>query len=322
MAPMRPARMTSFVTTARSIIPLPIVFATAVPITKAATKLKNAAHSTAFLGERTRVDTTVAMEFAASWKPLRKSNVSATRMMTTTAVKDVDKGGGASGVLDDDGAEDVGELLAFVASVLQSLVDLFPLHDLDRSLAVPAPEQVGDHAEVDGIGVVLELGDADDGLVDLLLVGEVPHHPRGLVDLLHHGHDDLRELAQGLRRLRDLEEDEVLGHAFHVVEDVVEVGGDGADVFAVEGRDEGRVEGVEDVAGDEVAVVLEGLELADLGPAIVETGAARDLEEEARRAQEVLGVLVEELVEPLFLGHEELDDLVASHAASWMVMHR
>jgi hypothetical protein len=60
--------------------------------------------------------------------------------------------------------------------------------------------------------------------------------------------------------------------------------------------------------------VLEGLELADLGPAIVEAGAARDLEEEARRAQEVLGVLVEELVEPLFLGHEELDDLVASHA--------
>ena len=84
--------MTSLVTTERSIIPLPIVFATAVPITKAATKLKNAAHSTAFLGERTRVETTVAMEFAASWKPLRKSKVRATRMMTTTAVKDVDKG--------------------------------------------------------------------------------------------------------------------------------------------------------------------------------------------------------------------------------------
>src|ERR1041385_6774884 len=110
MAPMRAARMTSFVTTERSIIPLPIVFATAVPITKAATKLKNAAHSTAFLGESTRVDTTVAMEFAASWKPLRKSNVSATRMMTTTAVKDVDKRA-ASGVLDDDVAEDVGDLL-------------------------------------------------------------------------------------------------------------------------------------------------------------------------------------------------------------------
>ncbi|HSG39827.1 MAG TPA: hypothetical protein VLE27_09340 [Thermoanaerobaculia bacterium] len=44
-------------------------------------KLKNAAQATAFWGESTRVETTVAMELAASWKPFRKSNVSATMMM-------------------------------------------------------------------------------------------------------------------------------------------------------------------------------------------------------------------------------------------------
>jgi hypothetical protein len=33
---------------------------------KAAAKLKNAAHSTAYLGESTRVETTVEMEFAES----------------------------------------------------------------------------------------------------------------------------------------------------------------------------------------------------------------------------------------------------------------
>jgi hypothetical protein len=43
--------------------------------------LKNAAQATAFWGDRTRVETTVAMELAASWKPFRKSNVRATRMM-------------------------------------------------------------------------------------------------------------------------------------------------------------------------------------------------------------------------------------------------
>jgi hypothetical protein len=43
--------------------------------------LKNAAQATAFWGESTRVETTVAMELAASWKPFRKSNVSATTMM-------------------------------------------------------------------------------------------------------------------------------------------------------------------------------------------------------------------------------------------------
>ena len=40
-------------------------------------KLKNAAHMTAYRGLNTRVETMVAMEFAASCKPLRKSNASA-----------------------------------------------------------------------------------------------------------------------------------------------------------------------------------------------------------------------------------------------------
>ena len=43
-----------------------MVLATAVPNPNAATKLKKAAQTTAFPGDSTRVDTTVAMEFAAS----------------------------------------------------------------------------------------------------------------------------------------------------------------------------------------------------------------------------------------------------------------
>ena len=39
---------------------------------------------TAFLGERTLVETIVAMEFAESWKPLMKSKTSATKTMKTT----------------------------------------------------------------------------------------------------------------------------------------------------------------------------------------------------------------------------------------------
>jgi len=58
------------VTTLRSIIPEPTVLATAVPNPNAAMKLKNAAQITALPGVRTRVETTVAMELAASWKPL------------------------------------------------------------------------------------------------------------------------------------------------------------------------------------------------------------------------------------------------------------
>jgi len=54
--------------------------------TNIAAKLKNAAHSTATCGESTRVETTVAMELAASWNPLitSKTNAKATVRMTMT----------------------------------------------------------------------------------------------------------------------------------------------------------------------------------------------------------------------------------------------
>jgi len=48
--------------------PAPTVLATAVPNVNAAMKLNEAAQMTALPGDRTRVETTVAIEFAASWK--------------------------------------------------------------------------------------------------------------------------------------------------------------------------------------------------------------------------------------------------------------
>ncbi len=70
IAATSPAKITEKVTMLMSIMPEPMVLATAVPNVKAATKLKNAAQMTALPGDRTRVETTVAIEFAASWKPL------------------------------------------------------------------------------------------------------------------------------------------------------------------------------------------------------------------------------------------------------------
>ncbi len=66
MAPTKAAKITAKVTTRMSTRPEPIVLATAVPNANAATKLKNAAQMTALPGDSTRVDTTVAMELAAS----------------------------------------------------------------------------------------------------------------------------------------------------------------------------------------------------------------------------------------------------------------
>ena len=59
-------------------MPVPTVCATCEPKTRKAMKLKNAAQTTACCGRSTRVDTIVAIELAASCRPLRKSNASAT----------------------------------------------------------------------------------------------------------------------------------------------------------------------------------------------------------------------------------------------------
>ena len=66
MAPISPARMTHWSTISACTTPLPTVVATCTPKPNAATKLKKAAHTTACSGVSTRVETTVAIELAAS----------------------------------------------------------------------------------------------------------------------------------------------------------------------------------------------------------------------------------------------------------------
>src|SRR5216684_6175244 len=78
IAPTNAAKITCASMTLGSTMPVPMVCATLSPNTRKAMKLKNAAHSTAYCGRSTRVDTIVAIELAASCNPLRKSNSSAT----------------------------------------------------------------------------------------------------------------------------------------------------------------------------------------------------------------------------------------------------
>jgi hypothetical protein len=59
-----------------------MVVATAVPNKKRAIKLKKAAITMAFLGAKTLVDITVAMEFAASFMPFPKSYIMARSIIT------------------------------------------------------------------------------------------------------------------------------------------------------------------------------------------------------------------------------------------------
>src|SRR4028119_1393548 len=86
-------------------------------------KLKNAAQTTAYCGRSTRVDTTVAIELAASWRPFRKSNSKATPISATSNGKARDASIG-SGVVDHDALDLVGDILEAVQHSLQVHIDL------------------------------------------------------------------------------------------------------------------------------------------------------------------------------------------------------
>src|SRR5262249_31915880 len=155
-----------------STVPLPIVLATCRPKIRNATKLKNAAHTTACRGESTRVETTVAIELAASWKPLMKSNASASPMMAMTSQ--------VSGILQDDPLDHVGHVLAAVRRGLQRLDDLHPLdgvHGIARGL-----EQRGERVALDAVGLALEPVHLEHALADHVGVLHAPQHRHQLAD--------------------------------------------------------------------------------------------------------------------------------------------
>src|SRR6266849_1170839 len=87
MAPNKPASKTFWSTISMWTMPLPMVLATAVPKTKAATKFQKAAQATARKGVSTRVETTVAMEVAASCQPFENSKTKVKPMTATRRAK-------------------------------------------------------------------------------------------------------------------------------------------------------------------------------------------------------------------------------------------
>src|SRR5512134_142241 len=144
MAPTRAPKITRGSTTVAATMPRPTVSATCRPKNRNAMKLKNAAHATAYCGRSTRVETIVAIEFAASWKPFMKSKASASTIRNTIssmamvvpvmaafAPASSPRPGvavpRASRVLEDDALDHVRDVLALVRHRLQELVHLLQL---------------------------------------------------------------------------------------------------------------------------------------------------------------------------------------------------
>src|SRR3954471_14888504 len=245
IAPTRPAKITVNVISPESTMPLAIVAATCSE-RNAPTKFRIAAPPTAMLGGRARVEIEVATTLAVSWKPFVKSKASAVAMTSTKSRSE-----STSGVLQDDGLEHVGAQLRGVDAALEALVDVLPADHGHRVDAVV--EQRRHRLAGHAVAVVLEAVDLDRVVRQVAEVAQARH---GLLDLARGVVEDRRQPVGLVHRRLDLVEGEVVRGLLDEVDDVVERRGELEDVLAVDRRDEGLVEAMDDVVRDPVAVLL------------------------------------------------------------------
>src|SRR4051812_40005711 len=114
---------------------------------KKATKLKKAAQATASCGESTRVETTVAIELAASCRPLMKSKARATAIRPISTgraiVGSIIVGAPGSGVIDDDALDFVGHVLEPVEHPFDEPVQLTADEETNRPFGAMFVEERG-----------------------------------------------------------------------------------------------------------------------------------------------------------------------------------
>src|SRR5882672_8946387 len=206
-------------------MPRPMVLATAVPRKKAATKLKKAAQMTASLGESTRVETTVAMLFAASWKPFRKSKIRATTMVMTTSSTSTFTGTGSwmvwirvnLGALQHDRFQYIGGVFGLISSVLEHLIQFLRLDELDRILLVLKKDGNGFAADL--VGFILESVDFLAVLKHSIVLFQQRDSDGEFLRLQH---DQTCQFSSSRRRLRNLVHHQSHRSCIDEIEDIIE----------------------------------------------------------------------------------------------------
>src|SRR5512143_801361 len=243
MAEINAEIMTTSVTAFGSTIPVPIVFATAVE-RKAPRMFMPAARTTAVIGDRTLVDTTVAMALAQSCHPFATSKNTA-RIIIRIRI---------SCIFEDDTFEYVGDVFRSVRGVFEQLVDVFPLDDVNGVIMIV--DELAEGVAVLAVDPVLEPVDLDAVLLhaEILLRAELPERLfqdiGGHLEVFGNG-NDLR------RRLFDLVHCHSVHGGPHQVDDIGDPGRERMDVFAVDGGEEGFVQVLHDVVSEHVAFLLE-----------------------------------------------------------------
>src|SRR5438093_2812373 len=216
-----------------------------------------------------------------------KSKVSATKISATTASVAADIGG--SGVLHDDALEDVGDVLAAVGGLFEELQDLLPLDDLDRVLFFR--EEGADGRLKGAVRLVLEAVDLDRPLRDTFAALERLDR---VDDLLGGIEDDARQLARPRTNALDVVQADDRRRRVDRVHDVVERARERVDVLAVERRDERAVQALNDLVGQEVALVLDLLDFLRLVPD--RTRRLEHVKQQPRSVPDLFGTRVDVVV--------------------------
>src|SRR6266567_3525943 len=244
MAPVNAPNTTRASTICASTMPVPSVCATCSPNTRKAMKLKNAAQPTAYCGRSTGVDTMVATEFAASWKPLRKSNARASAINPTSSgrasvavcIVAVPR---RSHVIEDDAVDLVGYVVEAVDHFFQMVVDLVADDERHRIGSRVGAVELPQAAVVDVVGAALDLGDALGDAAEAGGLGADRAEQRHrLLDQAGRLDDRIAHLPHLRRERAHLEQDQVL------------------DVDTIERRDEGAAYRDQHFAGDLVGLPL------------------------------------------------------------------
>jgi hypothetical protein len=155
-------------------------------------------------------------------------------------------------VLYRDSLKDIGYVFAAIDGELKEFVDLFVLHDGDRVHA--GFEQIGDEAADQIIRHIFQAVDFDAFFLERFACVEFLN---GHLDTHAGGVDDFGEFDHAGRYGIDAVRGETEGTVFDGIENVIHGGGDGVEVFGIDGGDEGGVEAGEDLVDDFIGIMLE-----------------------------------------------------------------
>src|SRR5919202_1916687 len=244
MAPTRAAPTRVSVTLSVCTMPLPTVAATFV-VRNAPARLSTAESRTAVRGLSARVETEVAMALAVSWKPLVKSNVSATAIMRKMAR--------SLGIFQHHILQRVAHILTLVKGPLHQVVEPVPLDHLERRVRIRSKE-IGERVVVQIVGLGLQP-------VHLGHVGAEPFEGLQLADSGHQLVDGapeertcFQEVGAGLLDAVEHEHD---GNLVDLVEHRIDDAAQHNQIFTLKGRDERAVEQGEDLARNAITLVFD-----------------------------------------------------------------